>query len=69
MDGLMVVWTIQPEVPHTPEPGDVRWNKDDKDILNEDGLVLRDDSLEALEMSGQEMCRLLRLRQLSNEPE
>jgi hypothetical protein len=31
--------------------------------------VLRDDSLDALEMSGHDMCRLLRFRPLNNDPE
>lgn len=53
------------------DDGDERWKSDVNDILRdeEDGLVLRDDSLDALEMSGQEMCRLLRFLPDRNDPE
>jgi len=37
-------------------PGDDRWNSEVKETFREeDGLVLLDESLEALEMSGHEM--------------
>jgi hypothetical protein len=53
------------------DDGDDRWKSDVSDILSDDddGLVLRDDSLEALEMSGQEMWRLFRFRPPRKEQE
>lgn len=49
-------------------PGEDLWNSEVRETFrDEDGLVLLDESLEALEMSGHDICRPLCLRR--NDPE